>query len=440
MRGIESALRGAIWDADLASLPAWKSGLVRMLRVAHAVGNDLREGQLTLRAMSLVYTTLLSLVPLLAVSFSVLKGFGVHNQIEPMLLRFLAPLGEKGVEITANIVGFVDRMKVGVLGALGVGMLFYTVVSLIQKIESAFNYTWHTRATRSLGQRFSNYLSVIMVGPILVFAALGITATVSSNAFVQRIATIEGVRWLVEGVAQLVPYVLVIAAFTFVYLFVPNTRVRLVPAFVGAVIAGIGWETAGYGFAGFVASSQKYTAIYSGFAILLLFMIWLYLSWIILLAGASIAFYVQHPEHLLAHRRDLSLSGRLREKLALLVMSRVAREHLEGRPASSADALGRWLGLPLDVVDRVLGVLQGGGLLAETADGGYLPGRSVHNLPVREVLRVVRQSDESAGLELSHLPREEGVEQVFARIEEALDDSLDALTVAELGQASPESG
>ena len=100
----------------------------------------MREGQLTLRAMSLVYTTILSLVPLLAISFSILKGFGVHNQVEPMLLNLLAPLGNKGVEITERIVGFVDNVKVGVLGSLGFVLLFYTVVSLMQKIERTFNY------------------------------------------------------------------------------------------------------------------------------------------------------------------------------------------------------------------------------------------------------------------------------------------------------------
>jgi len=103
------------------------------------------DGQLNFRAMSLVYTTLLSLVPLLAVSFSVLKGFGVHNQIEPALLNLLAPLGDKGLEITDKIIEFVDNIKVGVMGAVGLGLLFYTVVALMQKIESAFNYTWHVQ-------------------------------------------------------------------------------------------------------------------------------------------------------------------------------------------------------------------------------------------------------------------------------------------------------
>ena len=131
--------------AGCRSGAAW--GL-RVLRVSYALIRDLREGQLTLRAMSLVYTTILSLVPLMAISFSILKGFGVHNQVEPVLLNLLAPLGDKGVEISERIVGFMDNVKVGVLGSLGFVLLFYTVVSLMQKIERAFNYVWQIKTER----------------------------------------------------------------------------------------------------------------------------------------------------------------------------------------------------------------------------------------------------------------------------------------------------
>lgn len=136
MKSIEATIDRTIWQVDIASLPTWRAVLTRVARILHAVVNDVVEGQITLRAMSLVYTTLLSMVPLLAVSFSVLKGFGVHNQIEPLLADFLAPLGPEGVEISDNVVGFVDNMQIGVLGSVGLAMLFYTVVALIQKLTT----------------------------------------------------------------------------------------------------------------------------------------------------------------------------------------------------------------------------------------------------------------------------------------------------------------
>ena len=144
-----------LWKDNLKRLPQPKRLLVYMLRFIHVLIRDIAEGQLTLRSMSLVYTTLLSIVPLLALSFSMLKSFGVHNQMEPMLLGAMEPLGEKGVTIAHQIIGFVENMNVGVLGAAGLGVLLYTVISLVQKIEVTFNYIWHIKKTRPLAQRFS---------------------------------------------------------------------------------------------------------------------------------------------------------------------------------------------------------------------------------------------------------------------------------------------
>ncbi|MBT8406355.1 MAG: YihY family inner membrane protein, partial [Deltaproteobacteria bacterium] len=311
---VEAVLRQRIWEGDLSSLPWWKNWLSKVLRMFYVVIRDLLEGQLTLRAMSLVYTTLLAMVPLLAVSFSVLKGLGVHNQIEPLLLNFLKPMGERGVEMTSRIIGFVDGVKAGVLGTLGLAFLIYTVISLIQKIELACNDTWHVSRSRPLAQKFSDYLSVILIGPVLVFSALGITASVMSTAVVQKIVAIKVFGSLLELGTKLVPYLLMIAAFTFVYIFVPNTRVRFRSALTGGLVAGVLWEASGWGFASFVVKSAKYTAIYSGFAVIIMFMIWLYLSWLIVLVGASVAYYHQHPESMTAHRRELQLSNRTQER------------------------------------------------------------------------------------------------------------------------------
>jgi membrane protein len=132
------------------------------LQILNAVIEDIKEGQLRLRAMSLVYTTVISLVPLFAISFSVLKGLGAHNKIKPMILGMLEPLGEKRFEIADKLLGFIDNIQVGILGALGVVILVYTVIGMMQKIEHAFNYVWHVSSHRSFGQRFSDYLSVLL--------------------------------------------------------------------------------------------------------------------------------------------------------------------------------------------------------------------------------------------------------------------------------------
>lgn len=137
-------LDGAIWDIETDKWPRYAVVPFEVLRSCTATVRDLTtDGQLNLRAMSLVYTTLLSLVPLLAISFSVLKGFGVHNQVEPFLQNLLQPLGDKGMEISDRIIEFVENVKAGVLGSLGLALLIFTVISLMQKIERAFNFAWH---------------------------------------------------------------------------------------------------------------------------------------------------------------------------------------------------------------------------------------------------------------------------------------------------------
>ncbi len=309
------------WKTNIGFPDRYKPFIIKAIRLLNIALRDFTEGQLNLRAMGLVYTTLLSIVPLLAISFSVLKAFGVHNEfVEPFLLKFLAPLGSKGEEITVKIIGFVENMKVGVLGSLGLVMLIYTAVSVIQKVEKSFNTIWKIKKTRSLARRFSDYTSVIIIGPVLIFSAIGLTASFMSNSVVQRIVSIEPFGTVFYYIAEKTPYIIVSAAFTFVYIFIPNTRVKFRSALIGGLLAGILWETAGWAFASFIVSSTKYAAIYSGFAILIMFMIWLYVSWLILLVGAQISFYHQYPYFLTAHKEIFRRSGRLRERLALLII------------------------------------------------------------------------------------------------------------------------
>ena len=241
--GLIGRLDALMWGQHPPERPRWQQGGLRAMRTLLILGRDLVLGQLTLRAMSLVYTTLLSIVPLLALSFSVLKAFGVHNQIQPMLLKLLEPLGEQGVEVAKRIAEFIQNMNVGVLGAVGLALLLYTAISLVQKIEESLNYIWHISQPRRLGERFSRYLSVLMVGPILVFSALGVTATVMNIETVQQLLAFDVLGQVFQLVSRLVPYLLIIAAFTFVYLFIPNTRVRLGAALAGGIVGGVVWQT-----------------------------------------------------------------------------------------------------------------------------------------------------------------------------------------------------
>jgi membrane protein len=384
-------LRDTLWG-DSEALNRFQRELQQGGRYLYALFRDLLDGQVSMRAMSLVYTTLLSLVPLLALAFSLLKGLGAHNELEPVLQRFLEPLGPQGHEVARNVVAFVENIKVGVLGFVGVALLLYTVLSMIQKIEDAFNYIWRVEMRRRLGQRIGEYLSVLLVGPFAIFLALGMTASVMSSGLVAKLAAIEPLGAVIYVLGRLVPYLVIVGLFTFLYVFIPNTRVRIGPAFGGGLLAGVLWQSASLAFASFVANSPNYNAIYSGFAIVILLLIWLYVGWLILLIGCQLAYYLQNPERLTPTRTAPQMWARATELLGLQVMAMVGRRFLAGEPPVTVDQLQREITALPEHVERVVGLLLHHGVLAESgADGrALLPKRDLDSLTVAQLWRLLR--------------------------------------------------
>lgn len=370
--------------------------LLRPARLLWVIGRDILDGQLTLRAMSLVYTTLLSLVPVLALSFSVLKALGVHNQLEPILLEALSPLGPRAEEITAKVIGFVENIQVGVLGSLGVALLFYAAVSMIQKVEGAFNFIWRIEQARPFSQRVGEYLAVLTVGPVLVFAALGVTASLLSSDLMLRLGSVQPFGALIAGLTGLLPYLLVIGAFSFLYSFIPNTRVRWWPALCGGLLAGVLWQTASLAFARFVAGASNYNAVYSGFAIFLFLLIWLYVGWLILLTGCQLAFYLQHPGHIRPTRTPPLLASRTAEYLGLAIMMCVTRAFIRGEPPPDADDLTDCLNAAPEHVQRQLSVLRHHGLLIEAGSRrlGWMPAIDPGQISVARLWRLIRAGTE----------------------------------------------
>jgi membrane protein len=431
---LTARLNEFIWGADIHAMTGGRRLFLRSLRLCYVVLRDLLSGELNLRAMSLVYTTLLSIVPLLAVSFSVLKAFGVHNRAEPLLQNFLQPLGEKGDDLAVQIISFVENVQVGVLSSISLALLIYIVISLLQKIEAAFNFTWRIESLRSFGRRFSSYLTVTLVGPLLVFTAMGITASVMSTPMVQDLVALKPIGVVTAWSTKLTPYFLVWVAFTFIYMFVPNTRVKFTSAAMGGLVAGLIWQTTGWGFAAFIASSARYAAIYSGFAIIILLLIWLYLSWLILLVGAQIAYYIQNPRYLSKHSVRFVLSIRLKERLALTIMFMIGRDYFLRRPAWTLDSLVKQLGLPTEPIHHMVALLETCGFLKHTGDHPptYLPAHAIETIKLTELFEAVRVADESRFLNAGHLPEMEIVDGVVKQVQQSIDSALDGLTLRDL--------
>lgn len=419
--------------------PVWQQVLVRMLRALVATVREFRRGQLSLMAMSLVYTTLLSIVPLLAVSFSVLKGFGVHNQVEPFLLNMLAPLGERGEEIAGQIITFVDNVKVGVLGAVGLALLFYTVVSLMTKIERALNYTWQVSRGRSYADRFTHYISVLILGPVLMFTSLGIMASVTASPVIAALSQEPVIGELIAWGSKLIPYLMVVLAFTVVYSLMPNTKVKVGAAFSGALITGFLWQLTGWAFTSFVVNSPN-AAIYAAFFTLVVFMIWLYASWLILLIGGSISFFFQNTQFTIPGYRAFSLSGLARESLALSIMKAVADSFRQGSQDCTIGGLAERFAVPDSAISWAVGTLSRGGLLVTS--GGkvphLVPGRALDSIRLRDVVDRVREADDTEGKAPSMGLDDPAVAALWESIEQSRRHALADTTLADLSAASTE--
>jgi membrane protein len=431
-------VRSRIWEQELGQLSPWHTFGIRAARTLWAVSSDLSLGHLNLRAMSLVYTTILSIVPLLAVSFSVLKGFGVHEQLETAMMKSLMPLGEQGVVIGIRIIEFVDNVKAGVLGSLGLALLLYTAVSLMQKIENAFNYIWHVPQIRPFTQRFSGYLSVIIVGPILVFSSLGISASLMNNTIVTTLTAIEPIGSLLHIASALIPIIMVIGAFTFIYVFMPNTRVRVLSAVTGAIIAGILWNFAGWAFAAFVVSSAQYTAIYSAFAALIFFMLWLYIAWLVLLVGASVAYYHQNPDLLTLHRGEPIMSPRMMERAGLAIMTAVTNDFVLQQGQPSANDLSNRTGLPGETTNMLINLLAQEKLIVATSETPerWLPTRPPDTIKITDVLNVLRTNGEQGSLTPARLGTSARLDTLFATLEMVHAEAIQHQTLADLIDAS----
>lgn len=431
-----------IWGAGVQQRPLFIRWPILALRLCLAVGRDLKEGYLGLRATSLVYTTLLSFAPVLAICFSVLKGIGAHNNIEPFLRDFLSPLGVQGEDIALRIVSFVDNIQVGVLGAVGMALLIYSVIALMHKIETAFNDIWHVSETRSLPQRVRDYLGVLFLGPLLLFLSVAMTATLrnagKAREWLEPLLGPELLDMLFSGVFGVVPYVLFGVAFAALYMFMPNTRVRLVPALVAGLITGVLWKVLGQVFGVFVTGSASYAAIYSAFAALILFMIWIYVGWLIVLAGAAICYYLQNPSNQSLSRRDMRLSPHLRERVALQVCAMIGAHFYEHQKGISMAQLAARLRVPSAVIDDIAGTLVAGGIVALTAGRRslYLPARPFDETTVQQMIDALRARDIADARSLQYLRASGAVDDALRRGEELRAEALSRITLKQLAQGS----
>jgi membrane protein len=412
----------------LIGKPLWL--VSRILRYPYALIRDIARGDLTMRAMGLVYTTLLSIVPLIALSFSVLKGLGYHRDLEPVLYSFLEPLGDKATDLTSQVMQFVDNVRSGVLGSIGLIFLLYTVISMVQKVEESFNFVWRVEQPRSLGRRFSEYLSVIVLGPTVLVGAFALMATIGSSSIVQTLSHYEPFGTMILMVGRITPYLLVIGVFTFLYGFIPNTQVSVRAALIGGVIAGLAWTASGVILTSFFSAGGGTMVIYAGFAIVIIALIWLHVSWLVLLLGAQLAFYVQNPQYLRPGRGEIQLNSSLRERVALSIMYLIVCDYQTSEHRWTINKLAEHLLLPGAALGPIVTALESKGLLTVTDDDTWLPARDPSVIELGEVLDAVRKDE--AGPRLSRIRDVAPAVEAARAAEAALKESVRGKTVRDL--------
>jgi len=417
-------------------LPALRV-LLGLLRYPYGMLRDLLQGELNLRAMSLVYTTLLAVVPLAAFGFAVLKAVGAHRMLEPVLFEFLSPLGNQAHALTTQVMGFVERVRGDVLGSLGLVFLLYTIITTIQKIEESFNFAWHVGQPRSLARRVSEYLALMVAGPLCLFIVTGLLGAAADLRMARWLAARQPFGALLGLTGAAAPYLFVMAAFSLLYFFIPNTRVRVRAALTGGVVAGLAWVAVGALFARIVVASTHMVAIYAGFAIFLVTLIWIYLSWLILMLGAQLSFYVQNPRYLRAGQAHIRLTSRLRERLALSLMYMTGCAFVAGGRPLQLRQLADRLEVPGSALLSVSESLERAGLLLVSADEQVVPGRPLDQISVHDVLLAVRDEQQYQPWLLAQARTAPAADAMADEVEAAIRASTAGCSLRELCDRPP---
>jgi membrane protein len=368
---------------------------LRLLRYPYALLRDLSRGQINLYAMGLVYATLLSLVPAIAFSFAVLKAFDAHGELEPIVYEFFKPMGSGAAEFTHTVMEFADSVSTGLVGSLGLALLLWTLLGTVRKVEDGFNFLWRVEHARSFARRVTECLVLLIVGPVALVSIIGLSHDALDSAAAGWGRHLPFFDRMSAMAIEISSYFLVAAIFTAVYIIVPNTKVKWKPALIGGVCAGILWATVGQLFTAIVVHSTRLTVVYAGFAIIIVALLWTYFSWLILLVGAQLSFYVQNCHYLRLGLTELRLSAVQRETLSLEVMYLIARAYHDGKTRWSVDGLAQELRMPGIAVSRMVDAFEAAHLLTLAADDRLLPTRDLGHITIQEILDVAR--NERAG-------------------------------------------
>lgn len=295
-RALAQAVHGWLWRNSESDLWIARASR-RCLQIGAAVIRDLTGGQLSLRAMGLVFITIVGFFPALTLVFAVLQEFGVHNDLRPTLLAVLEPMGARGVEITDDIIGYIDALQGELIGGASLIFLLYLVVDMLRKIEGCFNYIWCVENAGFRLRRLFGYLLTILLSPVLLVLSISITTVVNAPGLRNWLEEIALGSQIPAAISFLLPLALMSLGFALMYLLVPAARVRFVSALIGGIVTALVWKLMGSVFQVVFVSAAR-DSIYLAFASVIAVMYFVYFGWMAALTGSNIAYYHQHPDRI----------------------------------------------------------------------------------------------------------------------------------------------
>jgi membrane protein len=352
--------------------------------------------------------------------------------LQPLILEKLN-VGDG--QIAGAILSYIDNTQVARLGTFGLVFLCVAVISLLTNVEKAFNHVWGVREIRPPLRRFADYLSVVLVGPVLIITAISMTSTLASQDFVQKLMGMQLVGSTILLLFKFAPFVFMWLAFTGLYVFMSNIKVEWRAAFAGGVVGGTLWQLAQVGYVHFQVGVGRYNAIYGTMAALPIFMVWLYLSWVIVLFGLGVCYARQNLRTSGRDLRGSEVSYGCFEQVSLAMLTTLADRFIKGEPAISNEHLARLLYLPPRLCRNIIEVLERIGFVSEQCSRGgrsrYQLGRSAEDLCVIDIVRTMRGYGKEV-LNLHPHPQTLVALETCQEIEALVEDGLAGVTLKDL--------
>ena len=388
--------RDRLWQMRLDDLPRHRAAVLRLLRILQLSFRGFREDNCPMRASSLTFYSLLSVVPTAAMAFGIAKGFGFEKLLEDQLLEHFPGQEAVVVQIVDFARAMLENTRGGMIAGIGVAVLFWAVIKVLSQIEAAFNRIWQVAVARSAVRKLTDYLSIMLICPLLVIMSGSATVFITTQVqqIAERIALLGMFSPLIAMGLKLIPYVLIWILFTFVYLTMPNTRVHLGAGLMAGVLAGTVYQITQWGYITFQVGVARQNAIYGSFAALPLFLVWLQLSWLIVLMGAEFAFAVQNASRFEWADAAARLDHRQHQLLCLQTAQRIVKGFVEGRTAPTPDSLAAELGLPVVLARRVVDDLVASGLFVylqseNSAQPACQPAKDVRHYTIAAILEAL---------------------------------------------------